>query len=241
MKYKNINCEGIYSKTEKMDRKKIIDDLKPNQHRKKVDLDRIETLYKTYQDRKKKINNIQSNWDIEKGYTYRPTFLSTNKEINGKLKKKYGNLPITERSKKFIDDKNDFIYQQNEEHFAYQKPKRIYTEKEKEEITQNIIKRLYEQGVQKQLNRNQIYNFNNENEYFQRKTEENKNDNSKENFKITENVKMEDKESPINSMPDNKPNIDDVEGYAKIESNQEIHIPTNENIIIIEEHKENNN
>lgn len=28
LKYKNINCEGIYSKTEKMDRKKIIDDFK---------------------------------------------------------------------------------------------------------------------------------------------------------------------------------------------------------------------
>ena len=56
----------------------------------------------------------------------------------------------------FIRDKNEFINECKESQFDYQKSKRLYTSKEKEEITHNIINRLYINGLQKQLNRNNI-------------------------------------------------------------------------------------
>lgn len=122
--------------------------------KRKVDKDRIEALYKNYQQRKKKIADIKTKMDQDSGVTFRPEIYTKNNKYNKDLDNKYKGAPISQRSQKFLEDKSEHLIKITEEQFSYQKPKRIYTDREKEQITQNIIQRLYALGVRKQLTRN---------------------------------------------------------------------------------------
>ncbi len=124
------------------EKEKIISEMKVKKKKRKVDKHRIETLYKNYQEKEKRLSDLKVSLDEEQGYIYKPKFYPSKKELEEKVKEKFGKNSISERSQQFLDNKEDFIFQKTEEQFSYQRPKRIYTDKEKEQITQNIIKRL---------------------------------------------------------------------------------------------------
>ena len=117
-----------------------------------VDLNRIQTLYNTYKLKKQKIHSIQTEMEIENGITFQPFFYTTYSSVDHKYKAKLEKF--NERNKKFIENKNNFVSQSKESQFEYQKPRKVYSPKEKETIMQNIINRLYKNGLEKQLIRN---------------------------------------------------------------------------------------
>lgn len=111
-----------------------------------VDLTRLYDLYNSYKLKQKKIKQIQTEIDLEEGITFQPSLCTSYN-----LDKKYKNhLQET--------NKNNFLTEKKEEEFVYQNQKRHYNKKEKEEITQKIINRLYGNGLQKQILRNNIIN-----------------------------------------------------------------------------------
>ena len=119
-----------------------------------VDMNRIQSLYNTYKTKKQKLTNIKTEMEHDEGITFQPYFYTASSNIDRKYKSKLADFH--QRNNMFIRDKNEFINECKESQFDYQKSKRLYTSKEKEEITHNIINRLYINGLQKQLNRNNI-------------------------------------------------------------------------------------
>ena len=127
-----------------------------NKNTKKFDKERIETLYKNYQEKKKKLASLRIKTDAENGITFCPQIFTSDNYNVHYFKECPKRIPLTQRSEEYILHKNNYINNKLNEHFQYQKPKKNYTEKEKIEITNNIINRLYNNGLQKQLSRNLI-------------------------------------------------------------------------------------
>lgn len=111
-----------------------------------VDYKKIEELYKDYQKVKQKINKKRNDINIEQGVTFKPE-LYTNEKYYDKI-----NPNFHDREKQFILEKQKFVeycQQMNEEQLTKQKwGNGKYTNKEKEQITNNIIERLYKKGLQ---------------------------------------------------------------------------------------------
>ena len=111
-----------------------------------VDYKKIEVLYKDYQKVKQKINKKRNDINIEQGVTFKPE-LYTNEKYYDKI-----NPNFHDREKQFILEKQKFVeycQQMNEEQLTKQKwGNGKYTNKEKEQITNNIIERLYKKGLQ---------------------------------------------------------------------------------------------
>ena len=128
---------------------------KLKKQKRNVDLTRLYDLYNSYKLKQKKIKQIQTEIESEEGITFQPS-LYTSYSIDKKYKSHL--LNFNERNKEFIENKNNFLTEKKEEEFEYQNQKRHYNKKEKEEITQKIIHRLYVNGLQKQLLRNNIIN-----------------------------------------------------------------------------------
>ena len=116
-----------------------------------VDYKKIEELYKDYKKVKKKIIQKQNDIDIEQGLTFKPE-LYTNEKYYDRI-----NPNFHEREKEFMNEKQKFLencIQMNEEHLNKQKwGHGKYSNKEKEEITNNIIERLYRRGLEKYTER----------------------------------------------------------------------------------------
>ena len=111
-----------------------------------VDYKKIEVLYKDYQKVKQKINKKRNDINIEQGVTFKPE-LYTNEKYYDKI-----NPNFHDREKQFILEKQKFVeycQKMNEEQLTKQKwGNGKYTNKEKEQITNNIIERLYKKGLQ---------------------------------------------------------------------------------------------
>lgn len=141
-----IRENNLKEKNEEMKKKK--------QPKRNVDLTRLYDLYNSYKLKQKKIQQIQTEIDFEEGITFHPNLSTSYTNIDRRYK---NNLPdFKERNQEFIENKKNFLTEKQEEEFEYQKPKRHYNKKEKEVITQKIIDRLYGNGLQKQLLRNNI-------------------------------------------------------------------------------------
>ena len=116
-----------------------------------VDYKKIEELYKDYKKVKKKIMQKQNDIDIEQGLTFKPE-LYTNEKYYDRI-----NPNFHEREREFMNEKQKFLencIQMNEDHLNKQKwGHGKYTNKEKEEITNNIIERLYRRGLEKYTER----------------------------------------------------------------------------------------
>ena len=92
----------------------------------------------------------------DEGITFKPYIETENSVLAKKYNKKLGDDDFLKRNMRF----ETLQTQRNEEikkKYSTQKPKkRIYTSKEKEIITQNIIKRLYGEGLQDHLLKNNM-------------------------------------------------------------------------------------
>ncbi len=126
--------------------------------RKNLDIKRLERLYSSYKNKKSKIRKIQEEMDKEEGITFKPYINTENsfyqKEFSEKKSEILNNYksdrnPNHVKSQKSLDLQNNFN--------PFNQPKkRVYSSKEKEIITQNIINRLYGEGLQQHLLRNNI-------------------------------------------------------------------------------------
>ena len=106
----------------------------------------IENLYNDYKKSKIKLDKKRELLYLEQGITFQPESF-TNKKYFDKV-----NLNFNEREKNFINLKQQFVqdYIDKEE---CEKNNKKYTKKEKEKIVNNIINKLYKEGLEKYKNR----------------------------------------------------------------------------------------
>ena len=107
-----------------------------------VDYKKIEELYNDYKKKQNKLLKKRADLDAEQGLTFQPEIYSNRKYYNkidnnfDKREQDYLNKK-SQNLQKLINDGNDSC------------SSRRYSKKEKEEITNNIINRLYKKGVEK--------------------------------------------------------------------------------------------
>ena len=150
---------------------------------------KIEELYNDYKSKKNRLKLKQEQIEKEQGITFKPSLISEKKYYE-KI-----NPNFFEREKQFLEKQQQNIesYKLLIENEQNQKKKK-YTEDEKKEIYNNIVSRLYKDGVEKYIQKkqqldNNIADINNENEMKDSLMEKNanfKNKGSNENKKIDE-------------------------------------------------------
>ncbi len=90
--------------------------------------------------------------DAERGFTFKPESFSNEKYFDKIIPN------FLQRNKNFIEEKQKFINDYSASKEQAQKQQKVgygkYTKKEKEEITSNIIQRLYKQGLEKYSQKN---------------------------------------------------------------------------------------
>lgn len=125
-----------------------------------VDYKKIEDLYNDYKREKDKRNKKRNEIDAELGITFKPELYT-----NGKYYNKI-NPDFHDRERQFMEEKEKFVNGYNMLMEQCLEKQRLgsgkYSNKEKEEIANNIIQRLYNKGLEKYSARN------NHNVIFQR-------------------------------------------------------------------------
>ena len=108
-----------------------------------VDYKKIEELYNDYKKMKNKIIKKRNELDIEQGITFHPE-IYTNRKYYDKIKDDFNTREEDYLNKKIqnIQNYQNYINEQNNSLVN----KKKYTKKEKEEITNNIINRLYKES-----------------------------------------------------------------------------------------------
>ena len=124
-------------------KKEELEKLKNEHLKRPVDTKYIENLYNNYKLKKSKINKIKLEMDKESGITFKP-FLSTENTNYSKPYKEKVNLysfnnNIYNNNNHY--EMNNNIYNNN--NFENKNKNKLYTSKEKEQITKNIINKLY--------------------------------------------------------------------------------------------------
>ena len=139
LKEKEINIEIKNLSNSQFYKNKKYENLKMNSS---VDYKKIEELYKDYKKLQNKILQKRADLDIEQGLTFQPEIYSNRKYYN-KIDNNFERREQIHLDKKLQNIQN---YQNlNEENST----SRRYTKREKEEIANNIIHRLYNIGVEK--------------------------------------------------------------------------------------------
>lgn len=140
---------------EEIIKKKEEEEEKPKP-KKNLDIKRLEQLYSSYKNKKSKIMKIKEEMEKEEGITFKPYINTENsfytREFNEKKSEILSNVK-SERNNNFKSQKSIELQNYN---YYNQPKKKIYSSKEREIITQNIINRLYGEGLQQQLLRNNI-------------------------------------------------------------------------------------
>ena len=116
-----------------------------------VDYKKIEELYNDYKKEKDRLNKKREDLDAEQGITFKPSSYT-----NGKYHSKI-NPNFFERERQFVEEKEKFVTGYNMLMDQYLDKQKMgygkYTNKEKEEIANNIIQRLYVKGLEKYTSR----------------------------------------------------------------------------------------
>ena len=140
---------------EEITKKKEEEEEKPKP-KKNLDIKRLEQLYSSYKNKKSKIMKIKEEMEKEEGITFKPYINTENsfytREFNEKKSEILSNVK-SERNNNFKSQKSIELQNYN---YYNQPKKKVYSSKEREIITQNIINRLYGEGLQQQLLRNNI-------------------------------------------------------------------------------------
>ena len=146
-----------------------------------VDYKKIEELYNDYKKEKNKLNKKREDLDAEQGITFKPSSYT-----NGKYYSKI-NPNFFERERQFVEEKEKFVTGYNMLMDQYLDKQKMgygkYTNKEKEEIANNIIQRLYVKGLEKYTSRK------GQNVFFQRVPADTNENNINTNINEDENRK----------------------------------------------------
>ena len=148
---------------------------------------KIEELYNDYKSKKNRLKLKKEQIEKEQGITFKPELISA-KKYNNKI-----NPNFYEREKEFLEkqqlniETHKFLLE-NEQN----KKKKIYSEEEKKEIYNNIVTRLYKDGVEKyiqkrskgnnlednvyNINHNEIKDYFNKDKIFKNLSNNHKND-----------------------------------------------------------------
>ena len=111
-----------------------------------VDYKKIEELYNDYKKMQNKLLKKRTDLDIEQGITFQPEIF-TNRKYYDKI-----DIDFHSREEYYLNKKQqNLYYQQNliDEQNNNMSSRKKYSKKEKEEIANNIINRLYKEGVEK--------------------------------------------------------------------------------------------
>ena len=151
----HLNENRGKSKNLEIKNKKLEEENKPKLIKRNVDKQRIENLFSSYKEKQNKIEKIKLAMEKDEGITFKPYYETENSVLAQKYNKKLGQDDFLKRYEKY----ETLQTQRNEEKrkkYSPDKPRKIYTSKEKEIITQNIIKRLYGEGLQDYLLKNNM-------------------------------------------------------------------------------------
>ena len=148
------------------------------------DTRKIEELYNDYKNKKQKLKLKQEQIEKEQGITFKPELISEKKYLD-KI-----NPDFYEREKQFLEKQQQNIdsynlFLQNEEN----KTKKKYSEEEKKEIYNNIVCRLYKDGVEKYIQKKS--KGNNQNEIKDQLIIKNKNMNNNNRNNIKNDLEFE--------------------------------------------------
>lgn len=115
----------------------------------------FDDLYNDYKTLKNKRNKQQEKLDEEQGLTFKPILNNSNKIYLDKVKSNF-----YQREKEFLEKRQNDIkvfksYLDSQEH----PNKKVYTKKEVEDISSNVINRLYNKGLVKFINNKNDGNF----------------------------------------------------------------------------------
>ena len=114
---------------------------------KNVDYKKIEELYNDYKNKKSRLKKTQEKVDLETGLTFAPEIISDNKKYYDRI-----NPDFYQREKNFLQRQQNYIdtykkYLDKKEN----KMQKKYSNEEKEAIYNNIVERLYKDGVEKYI------------------------------------------------------------------------------------------
>ena len=152
---RKVNIEEM-KKREKEKKQKEENEDKPKSIKRNVDKQRIENLFLSYKEKQNKIEKIKKEMEKDEGITFKPYIETENSVLAKKYNKKLGDDDFFKRKTKF-ETLQTQRSKENRKKYSPQRPKkRVYTSKEKEIITQNIINRLYGEGLQEHLLKNNM-------------------------------------------------------------------------------------
>ena len=122
---------------------------------KNVDYKKIEELYNDYKNKKNRLKKTQKKVDLESGLTFEPEIISNNKKYYDRI-----NPDFYQREKNFLQRQQNYIdtykkYLEKKE----SKMQKKYTNEEKEIIYNNIVERLYKDGVEKYIQKKNSSNI----------------------------------------------------------------------------------
>ena len=141
---------------------------------KSVDYKKIEKLYDEYKILKEKRKKEQQILDKERGLTFNPLLINGNKYLDKIIP------DFFEREKKFVEEQKNHI---NAYKNLFNKEKEKYLKKyceNKKIIIQNVVNRLYTEGIQKNFDKRKKPLLNNNNLYIQTEYKSNDNFDGKE-------------------------------------------------------------
>ena len=144
---------------------------------KSVDYKKIEKLYDEYKILKEKRKKEQQILDKERGLTFNPLLINGNKYLDKIIP------DFFEREKKFVEEQKNHI---NAYKNLFNKEKEKYLKKyceNKKIIIQNVVNRLYTEGIQKNFDKRKKPLLNNNNLYIQTEYKSNDNFDGKESNK----------------------------------------------------------
>ena len=150
---------------------------------KSVDYKKIEKLYDEYKILKEKRKKEQQILDKERGLTFNPLLINGNKYLDKIIP------DFFEREKKFVEEQKNHI---NAYKNLFNKEKEKYLKKyceNKKIIIQNVVNRLYTEGIQKNFDKRKKPLLNNNNLYIQTEYKSNDNFDGKESIIVTKSNK----------------------------------------------------
>ena len=160
--------EILYKANNPMTNNKLNLNISENNYMSKsVDYQKIEALYNDYKKKKIKIKQKQKNLDNEKGITFNPLLVNGEKYLD-KVEPNF-----FEREKKFVENQRNhieayknFLIKEKEKYFKrYSEDKKI--------IIKNVVDRLYKDGLEKYMIRNNTKpNIHTKNYYLKNESKE---------------------------------------------------------------------
>ena len=150
---------------------------------KSVDYKKIEKLYDEYKILKEKRKKEQQILDKERGLTFNPLLINGNKYLDKIIP------DFFEREKKFVEEQKNHI---NAYKNLFNKEKEKYLKKyceNKKIIIQNVVNRLYTEGIQKKFDKRKKPLLNNNNLYIQTEYKSNDNFDGKESIIVAKSNK----------------------------------------------------